>query len=143
MKFNFVQGMPNVSSRGREDDAEEKQWQEAAMMRRRLESRGPEAIHEYENMPLNGANEDDPETHQRLMARGREMAGPWDGIDQVAGATVEAERNADRHNQSSGPWGGSPAGGGGRDGIDQIGDYASQLLARARAQSRQRGGGRR
>lgn len=129
MKFQFVQGMPNVP-RSREEEAEEKMRQEAEMMHMRVQGRGQPALDEYQSMPMEG-DEDSPEMHQALMARGRSIAGEFDGLDQIGGAAIETRRRADAS--------------GGRDGIDQIGDYASQLMERARAQAamRQRGGGRR
>ncbi len=126
MKFQFVQGMPNVDPR-REEDAEEKMRQEAEMMHMRVQGRGQGALDEYQSIPMEG-DEDSPEMHQALMARGRGLAGDFDGLDQIGGAVVEARRRTQAQ----------PAPNGGRDGIDQIGDYADQLLARARAQS-QRG----
>lgn len=132
MEFNFVQGMPRTP-RSREEEAEEKMRQEAEMMAMRVQGRGPDAMREYQSMPMPG-DEDSPETHQALMARGRELAGEFDPLDAIGGAALDTQRRASAM---------APRSGG--DGISQIGDYASQLLARARAQSamRQRGGGRR
>lgn len=110
-RFRYVQGMPDPE---RMRDADEKMAQEAEMMAMRVGGRGPDALAEYEM--------DAPEDHQEMMARGRKLAGPMDGADMIGGAALGVER---RMREPAPP---------ARDGIQQIGDYATQLLERARRQ---------
>lgn len=120
MRFRYVQGMPDPD---RMQAADDKRAQEADMMYERVRARGPDALSEYQDGEMMD-DEDSPEMHQEMMARGRKLAGPLDGIDMIGGNAREMMQ------RSSAPRG---------DGIQQIGDYATQLLERARRQ-RQNGG---
>jgi hypothetical protein len=165
MKYQYVQGLDPQ----RAADAEEKMDQETLMLLDRLRAHGGDSlVRDFQAIPNEGMNEDDPRMHMRRMDEGRQMLkrrpsvdvppGLFDSVVQSASplpsqASVMRDVRGEPPPRAMPPTNESvraqsgaaispaeaermyaPTPGG--DGIDHIGQFAQQLLARAQQRGR-------